>query len=125
MVERVLGWRVDFRGTEMLMFDAPKESALWLRENDHLIRQEYPNMGAFEAVTKFLGEHFRGFGYQAPPSYDRLVGPQEIETILCKHKSHRNGHYPVGKDWREVRAALSNWSNHSPTAAQLLELCRT
>lgn len=32
----------------------------------------------------------------------RKIGWQELETVLCKFKSHCSGHYPVGKDRREV-----------------------
>lgn len=49
--------------------------------------------------------------YKAPPRYERPVNAQEIETILCKWKSHMNGHYPVGKDTIEIREALKGWGN--------------
>jgi len=47
--------------------------------------------------------------YKAPPRYERPVGVQEVETILCKWKSHTNGHYPIGKDTREIREGLHGW----------------
>lgn len=47
--------------------------------------------------------------YKAPPRYERPVNVQEIETILCKWKSHLNGHYPVGKDTKEIKHALRGW----------------
>lgn len=53
----------------------------------------------------------------APPRGERPVGPLEVETILCKWKSHTNGHYTVGKDIREVRHALTGWGE---TAERLL-----
>jgi hypothetical protein len=46
---------------------------------------------------------------RAPPTYDRACGPQEVETCLCKWHSYRNGHYTVGQDLREMRAALRGW----------------
>jgi len=51
--------------------------------------------------------------WKAPPDRAggefRACGVQEVETVLCKWKSHRNGHYRVGKDIREVREALHGW----------------
>jgi hypothetical protein len=61
----------------------------------------------------------------APPSGNRMCGLQEIETILCKWKSHINGHYPVGNDVREIRHALVAWEMRSKTAARLLAVAPT
>jgi hypothetical protein len=44
---------------------------------------------------------------KAPPRFERRINIQEIETILCKWKSHINGHYFVGKDIQEIRHGLS------------------
>lgn len=43
---------------------------------------------------------------KAPPRYERRLNIQEIETILCKWKSHMNGHYPLGKDVKELQHSL-------------------
>lgn len=56
----------------------------------------------------------------APPSGDRAVGIQEIETVLCKWKSHMNGHYPIGKDTHEIRETLTQWAPHSEAAGRML-----
>jgi Alpha-glutamyl/putrescinyl thymine pyrophosphorylase clade 2 len=55
---------------------------------------------------------------KAPPRDDRSCGAAEVETILCKYKAMRGGHYFVGKDIIEVRHALQGWGT---TAAQLLQ----
>lgn len=60
-----------------------------------------------ESVVYRLQAHFQMF--KAPPAYNRRVGVQEVETILCKWKSHRNGHYPVGKDTKEIKEGLKGW----------------
>lgn len=60
-----------------------------------------------EEVVEHLIRMFRK--YKAPPRYERPVNVQEIETILCKWKSHLNGHYPIGKDTIEIREALEGW----------------
>jgi hypothetical protein len=36
----------------------------------------------------------------------RVLAVQEYETILCKYKSHLSGHYPMGKDTREILHVL-------------------
>jgi Amino acid:DNA transferase len=55
--------------------------------------------------------------HKAPPRNDRPCGAAEVESILCKFKSMRGGHYFVGKDIKEVRHALQGWGT---TAANLL-----
>jgi len=44
----------------------------------------------------------------APPRFERPVGISEVETVLCKWKSHRAGRYPVGLDTREIRHGLAD-----------------
>ncbi len=61
-----------------------------------------------------LIEHFQD--YPAPPLYDRPVDLQEVETILCKWKSHRNGRYPIKNDINEIKEGLVEWSKVSKTA---------
>lgn len=43
---------------------------------------------------------------KAPPRFERNLGPQEAETILCKWKSYLGGHYHVGEDVESVRKGL-------------------
>lgn len=58
----------------------------------------------------------------APPWNDRAVDVPEIETVLCKWKSHQHGHYPLGKDCREIRHALlaQDWGPLAQTLAPLV-----
>ena len=55
----------------------------------------------------FWVQHWRR--RKAPPFHDRPVGVQEVETIFCKWKSHVKGHYPLGKDTRELHHGLQGW----------------
>jgi hypothetical protein len=49
-------------------------------------------------------------GQHAEPAAGRRpCGVQEAETVLCKFKSYRGGHYFVGKDSKEIRHALTGW----------------
>ena len=52
----------------------------------------------------------------APPHGRRAVAVQEVETVLCKWKSHLGGHYPIGKDTLEIHHGLAEWAGVSPTA---------
>lgn len=113
MLERVLGCNIDFRGHDVLFFKSPREAAqLWHRETNS--NQVNPTIAACYHLQQTLGN------YLAPPTYDRPVSLQEFETILCKWKSHRNGHYPVGNDIHELHTALDAWKNVSVTAKKLL-----
>jgi len=66
-------------------------------------------------IYENLLSHFSA--YAAPPRHDRPCGAAEVESILCKFKSMRGGHYFVGKDIAEVGHALQGWGT---TAANLL-----
>jgi hypothetical protein len=55
--------------------------------------------------------------FPAPPTYARRCGPTELETVACKVKSYWGGHYYLGRDIREHRAALFGWGE---TAHQIL-----
>jgi hypothetical protein len=68
-----------------------------------------------QEATNVLLQHFHKFS--APPKHERQCNIQEVETILCKFKSHVNGHYHVGKDIKEMRAGLAGWGQ---TADRLL-----
>jgi hypothetical protein len=56
-----------------------------------------------------LCEHFKG--YKAQPREHRRFGAFEAETVLCKWKSHMNGHYAPGKDTYEIREGLHGWGD--------------
>jgi hypothetical protein len=121
MLERCMGIPVDFDLGSVTMFDDPKQAALMLARQ----RVGLPDNAKFKdpgatvrRVVEHLIEHFEG--WSAPPAHDRPVGYQEVETILCKWKSHMNGHYPVGKDCREIREGLEAWAAVAPSAAEFL-----
>lgn len=110
MMETVLGYPLNFSNAEVLMFDSPAQAVtLWAEESG---RPEA------ELFASYFPEQFSSRRL-APPKYARPLNIQEYETMLCKWKSYRNGHYTVGQDIRELRHALTVWSPFSPTARQL------
>ena len=98
MLERVLGVPVDFSDCALGVYKEPAAGASLVASLEGLPDD-------VEIVTAWLLDRL-GFR-KAPPRYDRPINIQEAETVLCKFKSHYKGHYPVGKDVREIRHALS------------------
>lgn len=117
MLDRVLGVTVDMEQAHVFMFKEPREAALMLwRQEMRLPANAKPKSEetVLEAVVDELITRFED--YQAPPLYDRAVGLPEVETILCKWKSHLNGHYPDNNDIDEIGRGLKPWLPHSETA---------
>ncbi len=109
MVERVLDYIVDFDQAGVFMFKDPMRAAEML----FLSRSNLPE-GAkpkkdkvVDTVVPYLMGQFNDL--TAPPLHDRPIGIQEVETVLCKWKSHMNGHYPVGKDTIEIFEGSEGW----------------
>jgi hypothetical protein len=109
MLERVMGVPVDFSDADIFMYKDPEKAAMMLFE------QRYPlPSGArvkkrvvLPKVLDYLLGEFSGF--RAPPLSDRAVNIQEVETVLCKWKSHMNGHYGLFTDIREINNGLQPW----------------
>jgi len=123
MIDRVLGVRVDFDAAAVFMFKDPEKAAmmLWEQREAH----KYPE-GAkpkreviLKGVTAYLEKTFAK--HRAPPLGDRAINIQEVETVLCKWKSHMNGHYPLWNDIDEINNGLEPWVSDSPAAAQFLD----
>lgn len=112
MMDRVWGTPVQFDNAIMLMFKDPVKGI------DMVEGRKVNYKDRVGVVERLVGEFS---DYKAPPRYDRPINVQEVETILCKWKSHQNGHYPIGKDIREIRHGLEGWTNHSELARIFLE----
>lgn len=126
MSERVLGFPTDFTDCQLGLYKDPRQGAALacyerLVRPDVLPGQAEP-FGArpwdwpisdelVKQEVDFWVTHWRKKKAKAPPARDRLVNAQEIETIFCKYKSHRKGHYPSGKDTAELKHALQGWGD--------------
>lgn len=115
MIDRLGLQRVSFTFDEVTVYKDPVQAA------ERLVRQRngFPPTAqvkpeAVKAVFAALEEHFAD--YPAPPLYDRPVGLQEVESILCKWKSHQNGHYPLYNDLTEIHSSLASWAEVSEVA---------
>lgn len=123
MVDRVLGIKVVFNEGDVFtpMFKDPTKAAvkLWcLKAGLSEDAKPKDEQKAVHDVVAYLIDHFKKF--KAPPLGDRPVGIQEVETILCKWKSHMNGHYPLFNDIDEIRTGVEPWMTVSETAAEFL-----
>lgn len=114
MLERLELCPVQFRPEDVFnMFDAPKKGAELMAEVHGPARENIYGW-AYDQLTECLGH------LKAPPRYERFLNIQEVETILCKWKSHRGGHYPVGKDTEEVLHGLVRFAR-CKTSQQLIQ----
>ena len=120
LLDRCSGVPLTFDEAHVFMFDSPAQAvdALWER------REGISAAGSLVTVVErrreivdYLLKHFAG--YLAPPAYDRPLGLSEVETVLCKWLSHTHGHYPIGKDIREIRHGIKGWG----PLAERLEKC--
>jgi hypothetical protein len=122
MLEQVFRVPVSFDNAAVFMFKDPKEAALrFWRLKYKLPENARPNDEAevINKVVAHLQDHFQEF---LAPNENRFVGLQEVETILCKWKSHLNGHYPLNNDIEELRAAALEWLPHTRLVRPFVEM---
>lgn len=121
MLERVCAVPINFDKAAVFMFKDPVKAAimLWESRNNHVGKVKPKEGPIIDAVVQYLINHFKEF--KAPPKFERTVNLQEIETILCKWKSHMNGHYPLMNDTHEIIKGTTPWASVSRTAELFLE----
>lgn len=113
MLERLGLSKLEF-GRDEVMYESPLEGAKLLYDVER--GGEPPtDVGdwAIDAVLQNLGS------LKAPPRYERSINAQEVETILCKWKSHMAGRYHVGEDIESCRKGLTRFD--TPTNQRLIE----
>ena len=86
MLERLGLAQIDFDTKTIFLFDSPQEGArrLWESLGKPIAATFGIEKWAVETLLNELGD------LKAPPRYERLVNAQEMETVLCKHKSYEN-----------------------------------
>jgi len=117
---------LDFSRAAVFMFDNPQAAAIeaW-RVGGGFSDKVQPRdpVATRDAVVDHLLAAFADL--QCPHNRQRGIRVQEVETVLCKWKSHRSGHYGPLNDIHEAIGGLSSWGDHSPTAALLLDQAET
>lgn len=61
-------------------------------------------------------------GLLAPPLFDRLIGPAEVETILCDWKRAKYGNHIVGDDVLDKRTSLIGYGSKAERMIELFPL---
>lgn len=109
MVERVMDKEIDFPDQVTTLYRDPRRGAEMMAPLLHL---ETPQQ-VTDHLLAALGDE------PAPPLGEgrRNVNVQEVETVLCKWKSARNGKYHIGADTASHRAELAHWGGHELLAA--------
>lgn len=120
MLERLAVVLVRFDGGSSLLFDSPRAGAslAWSRYRGGPEPKDVVPWALAEVVTRC-----RRPGRPppaAPPRYERPLGVQEAETVLCKWKSHCGGRYHVGEDVAACRRGLLRFARESKLAQRLL-----
>ncbi len=122
MIDRVEGIAVDFEVKDVFLYKDPHEAALMLwRQKVGAPANAQPKDGkkAVGQVVSYLVGRFSQL--TAPPLHDRPIGIQEVETVLCKWKSHVKGFYPLNNDIDEINHGLEPWLKHSRAAQRFAE----
>lgn len=131
MLERCAGVPVKFDANLGLMYEEPRAALNLLAQKNMTETHQEITQSSTQGNSSFstsvdrkmtaeewynlLSMYFRA--QLAPPALDRVCGPQELETVLCKWKSYMGGHYHVGKDIHDHRGALAGWGS---TATSML-----
>ena len=102
LIDRVMGVPVDFSDCQLGIYETPRRGA-------ELVMSMYNRHDSVEAVFSDLERRFQDL--EAPPFNDRKINVQEVETVLCKWKSHLGGHYRPGKDSVEIYHGLRGWGD--------------
>jgi hypothetical protein len=106
MLERLGLVEIDF-DLATAMYDSPKEGAkrYWRDEGEPPLLGKSVEEWAVARLLEELGH------YKAPPRYERPIGLQEVETILCKHLSYLHGRYKLGEDIEACQKALRRFKD--------------
>lgn len=101
MLERVLGAPVAFPEEVITLYKDPKQGAEMAQEVLGLPSTQQVVVDMLDAYGDLI----------APGHLDsgRVCNIQEVETVLCKWKSARRGHYWLGLDTRDHRLQLEQW----------------
>lgn len=120
MLERVGICKVTFSGVSEYLYSSPQEGArrLWKQEfGFESPTQADADNHAYVALSDHLQSTLNC--KLAPPSYNRYINIQEIETILCGWNSYMKGYYELGKDTQAIREGMLKFAR-CKSAQQLI-----
>lgn len=107
MLERVLGCKVHFPDEVITLYKDPREGAEMMAS----LGYAHPEGGLYNAqnCVYLLLDAYSDIIAPGHKDSARVCNIQEVETVLCKWKSARKGHYYIGKDTADHRIELMNW----------------
>lgn len=97
IIERLGLREVDFSEADELLFESPRHGAedMWCLRHPGVplpVQNGGVTAWALKTVSHELRDKF------APPRYERPIGYQEAETVICKFHSCKSGSYEPGED---------------------------
>jgi Amino acid:DNA transferase len=117
LCDAVLGAEVAQDDITAFLYDTPRKSIMENYEAGRLPFQA-TDKTVLEKAMRWLQQELSDC--RIPHKAGRAPDWFSLETVWCKFHSHLTGHYPVGKDVREIRHGLEPWLNSSPTARRFL-----
>jgi hypothetical protein len=117
MCDAVLGVEVAQDDIPAFLYETPRKSILENWEAGRLPIQA-TNDTVLEKAMRWLQQELADC--QIPHKPGRAPDWFALESVWCKHHGHLAGHYPVGKDLREMRHDLEPWLESSPTTRRVL-----
>jgi len=116
MIDATLGATVEQDNISMFLYDTPRASIIECWERGEVPRRSNhpdPALGLADAMT-WLRQHLSDV--TIPHKVGQPPDNFSLETVWCKYKSHRDGHYPPFKDCVEIAAGLQDWLPHASGA---------
>lgn len=115
MLDAVCDYPVDQSDLECFLYDTPRKSIIDNWQSGAIPLKAKTTEDALIEAFHWLQKQLAGVKVPHKPL---LKEPDwfALETVWCKHKSHMNGHYPLGKDILEISAGTLPWMRCSETA---------
>ena len=99
-MDRCLGEEIDYDGLQYNLSTVPAKAT-------QILYPKFSIPEAFELACRRLYNQ----GLLAPPTYERLIGPAEVETILCDWLHAKQGTNWLGADLITKREALFGYGD--------------
>lgn len=115
LVDACLGAEVDQTDLAPFLYSTPRESLLsvWRERRGQECSDD-------EAVVRMMEDLRASLSGHVIPHKPSVTVPDNfvLETVACKHGSHRSGFYALYTDTVDIHHGLSGWRKHSASAEQ-------
>lgn len=119
LVDACLGVEVDQSDATAFLYATPRQSLLdeWTSRHSGQVPSNET-----QALSESIAHLKRGFrGLTIPHKPGKPIDMFCIETIACKHLSHRHGHYPLANDLHEIHEGMKPWLKVCESARQFVK----